>query len=97
MNYKKFINKIELLENRNSFNSKFFFKKNIKKKDFVLLGYHEFDKEEIQLEQFDGICLKFRSSGLNTKLVLNSQLSRDKVKLNFFFYNPSLFDIDIVK
>ena len=93
MNYKCFINKTELLKNYKKTSFKKSFHYNIRKKDSILLGYHEYDKEEIVPETYKGTCLKFRKNGANSKLVLISLLDNSEVILNFFYYNPSLFDI----
>jgi ribosomal protein L19 len=93
MNYKKFINNKNILHDRSHLLYKSFFSWKINKKDAISVAYHEYDKEEIRLEQYNGYCLKFRSCGLNSKLVLSSRFDKNKVILNFFYYNPYLFDI----
>lgn len=93
MNYQEFINKRQNLRNKNSLKLKNDYYKNIYKKDIISVGYHEYDKEEIKLELYKGICLQFKGKGLNKKIVLNTRLNKTKVVLNFFFFNPHLFDL----
>lgn len=93
MNYKKFINKIELVRNKNSLSLKRLHAQKIKKNSRLIIGYYEHDKEEIRLEQYHGICSQFKAKGINTKLIMNARLQKVNVKLNFFFYNPHVFDL----
>lgn len=93
MNYKTLLNSTKLIYNNNFVPSKKIIAKTIKKKDFVSIGFHDYEKEEIRLEQFDGQCIKFRSAGLNSKLTLYSKFRKSTIKLNFFLYSPHIFDI----
>ena len=89
----KFIIKPELAFNFGFNKSKRKFAKNVNKKDWVSVGYHEYDKEDIRLEQFDGFCLKLKSSGVNTKLSISSKFRKTDLYFNFFIYHPYLFDV----
>ena len=93
MNFLKFINRQENLFVKMNLESKNSLTKKIRKNSIISLGYHEYDKEEIRLENYRGACLKFKSNNLNSKLVLRSKLDKEVITLNFFFYNPFLFDI----
>jgi hypothetical protein len=45
------------------------------------------------LEQFDGFCVKLKSSGVNTKLSISSKFRKIDLHFNFFIYHPYLFDV----
>lgn len=92
MSYKAFINKPNLFQYKDSLSFKLKNSFNIKKNDLLVVGYHEHDKEEIKLEQYMGYCVKMRKNGANTKLVMDCKLQKTKLRLNFFFFNPFLFD-----
>lgn len=93
MSLQKFIIKPELTYNLGFNKSKEKFVKNVKKKDWVSVGYHEYDKEDIRLEQFDGFCFRLKSSGVNTKLSISSKFRKTDLFFNFFIYHPYLFDV----
>lgn len=97
MNLQKFIIKPELVTNITFNKSKIKFLNNVKKKDWVSIGYHEYDKEDIRLEQFDGFCARLKSSGVNTKLKISSKFRKTDLYFNFFIYHPYLFDLMVHK
>ncbi len=92
MSYYKFINKKERLKNKSLLWYKTNQYKNIKKNDFISVGYHEYDKEEINLELYKGACTDIKGIGVNKKIKMFSSLQGTEVRLNFFMYNPYVFD-----
>lgn len=94
MNYFQFINKKERIRDKD----KTFLKikletyKTINKNSFVSVGYHEFDKEDVDLELYRGVCINKKGKGLNKKLKMVCNLDGTKVKLNFFIFTPHFFD-----
>ena len=44
------------------------FHRQITKGDFVSVIYYDLEKEQVRLQQFTGVCTKFKSKGLNTKI-----------------------------
>lgn len=93
MNYFNFVKKQYTSRNKKLQSLKKTYRMNIKKNNIISVGYHEYDKEEIKLEFYKGACQRIKGSGVNTKIILLSRLDRTNVKLNFFLYNPFLFDL----
>ncbi len=92
MNYHKFINKKERLKNKTLLKYKTYQYQYIKKNDFISVGYHEYDKEEINLELYTGTCSDLKGTGLNKKIKMFINLQGTDVRLNLFMYNPHVFD-----
>jgi hypothetical protein len=76
MNYLKFINGKQDLRNKRLLQLKNDYRKNIKKKDNISVGYHEYDKEEIKLEFYRGNCVRVKGVGINTKIILYGRLDK---------------------
>lgn len=92
MNYYKFINNKYRLKNKISLLTKTTQYKNIRKNDFISVGYHEYDKEEINLELYKGSCIDIKGTGINKKIKMFTNLEGTQVRLNFFMFNPYVFD-----
>ena len=45
------------------------FHQEISKGDLVSIIYYDLEKEHVKLQQFTGICTKFKSKGFNTKII----------------------------
>ncbi len=78
-------------------NSKKKFHKKIFKGDFVSVIYYDLEKEQIRLQQFTGVCTKFKSKGLNTKISVRNLLGQVSVEQQFFFYSPAVLDVAILR
>jgi ribosomal protein L19 len=73
------------------------FHKNIFPGDFISIVYYDVEKEQIRLQEFTGICTKFLSKGLNTKISVRNVIGQTKVQQQFFFYSQSVLDVAIVR
>lgn len=77
--------------------SKKAFHQKIAKGDFVSVIYYDIEKEQIRLQQFTGVCIKFQSRGLNTKLFVRNVVGQITVEQQFFFYSQSVLDVAILR
>jgi len=73
------------------------FMKQVTKGDFVSVIYYELEKEQIRLQQFTGICTKFKSKGYNTKIYIRNVLGQTTVEQQFFLFSKSLLDVAILR
>lgn len=73
------------------------FQKEVSKGDFVSIIYYDVEKEQIRLQQFTGICTKFQSKGLNTKIHVRNLLEQVVVEQQFFFFSQSVLDVAILR
>lgn len=77
--------------------SKHQFHSEISKGDIISIIYYDLEKEQIRLQQFTGVCIKFKSRGLNTKIVVSNLVSKLEVTLQFFLYSKMVLDVAILK
>jgi len=68
----------------------------IKKGKAVSLIYYDIDKEHTKIHSFGGICKKFRSKGINTKISVRVSVRRIHVQQEFFFYSKVLLDAGVL-
>lgn len=73
------------------------FQQQVSKGDFVSIIYYDVEKEQTQLQQFTGICTKFKSKGLNTKIHVRNVLEQIVVEQQFFFFSQSVLDVAILR
>jgi ribosomal protein L19 len=73
------------------------FRKEVLKGDVVCVIYYDLDKELIKLKQFGGVCVKMRSSGLNTKIGIRTSMRRISVEQEFFLYSNTCIDVGIIR
>lgn len=80
-------------------NSKFINKKFnlIEPGSVVSIIYCDWNKEQIRIFEFSGLCVKFKLSGYNTTLVLRTSIKKNPVEQLFFIYSPQILDIKISK
>ena len=71
---------------------------NISKGDFISIVYYDFEKEQIRLQKFTGVCTKLKYKGMNTKISVRSSFSSlIAVEQEFFVYSPSILEITRIK
>ena len=69
------------------------FQSKVSKGDFVSIIYYDFEKEQIRLQQFTGVCVKLKSKGLNTKIYVRNFIGQVMIEQQFFLYSPSVLDV----
>ena len=65
--------------------------------DFVSIIYYDLEKEQVKLQQFTGVCTKFKSRGLNTKIYVRNFIGQITIEQQFFFYSLSVLDVAILR
>ena len=73
------------------------FHKRVTKGDYVSVIYYDLELEQVKLQQFTGVCIKFKSAGLNTKLYVRNVLSNILVEQQFFIYSDAVLDLKILR
>jgi ribosomal protein L19 len=77
--------------------SKSLFAKNVSKGDIVSIIYYDFEKEQVRVQQFTGICRAFKSAGINSKLSVYNVIGKIAVQQQFFLYSKVVADVAIVR
>lgn len=88
---KKIESKKTSVKSKNKFHSK------VSKGDFVSIVYYDIEKEQVRLQQFNGLCTKVRSNGFSSKIHLQNILNRVVVSQQFFIYSKSVVDVAILR
>jgi ribosomal protein L19 len=73
------------------------FHSRVSRGDIVSIIYYDLDKEQVRLQQFTGICIQFKSRGLNTKIMVSNIVSKVAVTQQFFLYSKTVLDIAILR
>lgn len=87
----------KLESKKTSLKSKTKFHSKVSKGDFVSVVYYDIEKEQVRLQQFNGICTKIRSNGFNSKIHLQNVLNKIVVTQQFFLYSKSVVDVAILR
>ena len=77
--------------------SKALFAKNVAKGDIVSIIYYDFEKEQVRVQQFTGVCRAFKSAGLNSKLSVYNVIGKIAVQQQFFLHSKIVADVAIVR
>jgi ribosomal protein L19 len=77
--------------------SKNLFAKNVSKGDIVSIIYYDFEKEQVRVQQFTGVCRSFKSAGLNSKLSVYNVVGKIAVQQQFFLYSKVIADVSIIR
>lgn len=72
------------------------FHNKVRRGDFVSIIYYDLEKEQVRLQQFTGVCTKFQSKGLNTKIYVRNVIGRITIEQQFFFYSNAILDVAIL-
>lgn len=77
--------------------AKTLFAKNIAKGDIVSIIYYDFEKEQVRVQQFTGVCRAFKSAGFNSKISVYNVIGKTTVQQQFFLYSKVVADVSIVR